>query len=160
MKSTCYFLLVDLTLELVSKNPQISLIKIISNEMATNLQGNQVLMLDGCNTCQYVIFPSRSLLWVHFIQEGHFRPTLRAFHLTSYHTCFDQSFTSLFCLLSVGRIDSQSPTQFFDYDLKWPTIMSSVKIQCGILGFAYQVEISRQGKYYRISEGATKFQPA
>ena len=35
---------------------------------------------------------------------------------------------SLFCLISVGNTDSQLPKLFYDYNLKWPTLISNVKI--------------------------------
>ena len=35
-----------------------------------------------------------------------------------------------FYLIKVGHTSFQLPTQFFDYNLKWPTIIFSVKNYC------------------------------
>ena len=38
----------------------------------------------------------------------------------------------LFCLISVLRANFQLPTLFVDYDLRWPAVISDVKIWCGV----------------------------
>ena len=60
-------------------------------------------------------------------------------------TTFSNQSTALNCLISVGDTNSQRPTLFFDYKLKRPTLISSVKK-------------FKQGKYYKINVGHTKFQ--
>ena len=45
--------------------------------------------------------------------------------------------TTLLCLISVGHTNSQLLTLYFDYNLKWPTIISIVKILIWAFSFSY-----------------------
>lgn len=58
---------------------------------------------------------------------------------------------TLFCLMSVVHTNSQLSTIFFEYNLKWPPVISSVENSVVFSVSAYFDENSIQAKYYKIT---------
>lgn len=56
----------------------------------------------------------------------------------------------MFCLIVQATLIRNYPHYFYNYNLKWPTVVLSVKIYCGFFWSAYLHENSRQGNYYTI----------
>ena len=51
----------------------------------------------------------------------------------------------MFCLIVQATLIRNYPHYFYNYNLKWPTVVLSVKIYCGFFWSAYLHENSRQG---------------